>query len=247
LSLLDIFKKKSLLPPSVLPLEVDIHSHLIPGIDDGIQTIEEGLDILRAMVDLGYKKIITTPHTMMESYPNTPEIINNGLKSMRKAIEQSNIPIKMEAATEYYLDESFIERLDNDEPLMTFGDNYVLFETSCINEPPFLKEATFKMTVKGYKPVYAHPERYLYLIENDNLLEEMVDRDIFFQLNLNSLSGVYSKPVQKFAEKLIDRKIVSFVGTDCHHFGHMEYLEKSTQTKHFKKLLDLDLLNNTLL
>jgi len=247
LSLLDIFKKKNLLPPSVLPLEVDIHSHLIPGIHHGIQTIEEGLDILRVMVDLGYKKVIITPHTMMESYPNSPEIINNGLESMRKAIAEANIPIKMEAATEYYLDETFIEKLDNDEPLMTFGDNYVLFETSFINEPPFLKEATFKMTIKGYKPVYAHPERYLYLIQDDNLLEEMVDRNVFFQLNLNSLSGVYSKPVQKFAEKLIDRKIVSFVGTDCHHIGHMEYLKQTTHTKHFKKLLDLDLLNNTLL
>lgn len=247
MSILDLFKKKNILPPSVLPLEVDIHSHLIPGIDDGIQTIEEGLDILRVMVDLGYKKVITTPHTMMASFPNTPEIINNGLESMKKAIDDANIPIKMEAATEYYLDESFIERLDNDEPLMTFGDKYVLFETSFIHEPPLLKEATFKLTIKGYKPVYAHPERYLYLIQNDNLLEEMVDRNVFFQLNLNSLSGVYSKPVQKFAEKLIDRKIVNFVGTDCHHFGHMEYLKQTTQTKYFKKLLDLDLLNNTLL
>jgi len=247
LSLLDIFKKKQLLPPSVLPLEVDIHSHLIPSIDDGIQSIEEGLDILRAMVDLGYKKVITTPHTMMESFPNTPKIIHNGFELMKTAIADANIPIKMEVATEYFLDESFIERLDNDEPLMTFGDNYVLFETSFINEPPFLKEATFKMTIKGYKPVYAHPERYLYLIENETLLEEMVDRSVFFQLNLNSLSGAYSKPVQKFAEKLIDKKIVNFVGTDCHHIGHIDFLKQATQTKYFKKLLDLDLLNNTLL
>lgn len=247
MSLLDIFKKKSQLPPSVLPLEVDIHSHLIPAIDDGIQTIEEGLDILRFMVDLGYKKIITTPHTMMEIYPNTPKTINNGLELMKKAITEANIPIQMEAATEYFLDETFIERLDNDEPLMTFGDNYVLFETSFINEPPLLKEATFKMNIKGYKPVYAHPERYLYLIENDNLLEEMIDRDIFFQLNLNSLTGMYSKPVQKFAEKLIDKKAVRFVGTDCHHFGHIEQLKRTTETKYFKKLMELDLLNNTLL
>lgn len=247
MSLLDIFKKKSQLPPSVLPLEVDIHSHLVPAIDDGIQTIEEGLDILREMVQLGYKKIITTPHTMMEVYPNSPKTINNGLQLMKKAIIEADIPITIEAATEYYLDESFIERLDNDEPLMTFGDNYVLFETSFINEPPFLKEATFKMNIKGYKPVYAHPERYLYLIENDDLLEEMIDRDIFFQLNLNSLTGMYSKPVQKFAEKLIDKKAVRFVGTDCHNIAHIEQLKRTTETKYFKKLLELDLLNNTLL
>ena len=162
-------------------------------------------------------------------------------------VVDANIPIKIEAATEYYLDESFIEKLDNDEPLMTFGDNYVLFETSFINEPPFLKEATFKMTIKGYRPVYAHPERYLYLMGNDTLLEEMIDRSVYFQLNLNSLSGVYSKPVQKFAEKLIDQKIIKFVGTDCHHIGHLDFLKQAVQTKYFKKLLDLELLNNTIL
>ena len=206
MSLLDIFKKKKIIPSSVLPLEVDIHSHLIPAIDDGIQTVDEGLDILWAMVELGYKKVITTPHTMIGSFPNSPKTIHGGFNGMKKAIAEANIPIKMEVATEYYLDESFIERLDNDEPLMTFGDNYVLFETSFMNEPPFLKEATFKMTIKGYKPVYAHPERYLYLIQNEELLEEMIDRSVYFQLNLNSLSGCYSKPVQKFAEKLIDKK-----------------------------------------
>ncbi len=247
MSLLSFFKNKKTQTTSVLPLEVDIHSHLIPGIDDGIESVEQGLDILREMVDLGYKKVITTPHTMMEAYPNTPETINSGLAVMKAAIAEAQIPIEIEAATEYFLDESFIERLDNDEPLMTFGDNYVLFETSFMNAPPFLKEATFKMTVKGYKPVYAHPERYIYLLEDDALLEEMVDRSLYFQLNLVSLSGCYSKPVQKFSEKLIDKELVSFVGTDCHNMGHIDYLKRSMQSKYFKKVLDLNLLNNTLL
>ena len=118
------------------PLKVDIHSHLVPAIDDGIQSIEEGLDILREMEKLGYEKVITTPHTMQGSYDNTPETIFGGLEKMKEAVKQAGIGITMEAATEYYLDETFMARLENDEPLMTFGANYVLIETGFINEPP---------------------------------------------------------------------------------------------------------------
>ena len=231
----------------MLPFQVDIHSHLIPAVDDGVQSVDESLAILREMSELGYKKVVTTPHTMKEAFPNTSESILNGLAKMKKAIAEAQISIELEAASEYYLDESFIEKLDNDEPLLTFGDKYLLFETSFINEPPFLKEATFKMTIKGYKPVYAHPERYLYLMQNEQLIEEMIDRSVYFQLNLVSLSGCYSKPVQKLAEKLIDAELVRFVGTDCHNMGHIDFLKQAINTKHFKKLANQKILNNSLL
>lgn len=139
-----------------------------------------------------------------------------------------------------------MERLSNNEPLMTFGNNYVLVETSFMNPPPQLKEATFELTMKGYKMVFAHPERYLYLLENNLLLEELIDRDIIFQLNAVALTGCYSKPVKKFAEKLIDMKVPRLVGTDCHNMGHIHLLKEATQLKYWKKLLDLDLLNNSL-
>lgn len=231
---------------NVSPLRVDVHSHLVPAIDDGIQSIEEGLDILREMAALGYEKVITTPHTMPGSFDNTPEIILSGLEKMKAAVKEEGINITMEAATEYYMDDVFLAKLENDEPLMTFGGNYVLFETGFLSPPPFMKEAIFLMNIKGYKPVYAHPERYEYLIQDQELLEEMIDRDVVFQLNLGSLAGAYGKPVQKFAEKLVDRKIVKLVGTDCHHMGHIEALKKTLQSKYFQKLMQLDLLNNTL-
>lgn len=230
----------------VSALKVDVHSHLIPAIDDGIQTIEDGLDILREMEALGYEKVITTPHTMPGSFDNTPEIILSGLETMRTAIKEAGINITMEAATEYYMDDVFLAKLENDEPLMTFGANYVLFETGFLSPPPFIKEAIFLMNIKGYKPVYAHPERYEYLIQDKNMLEEMLDRSVIFQLNLASLAGGYGKPVQKFAEKLIDMKAIGLVGTDCHHMGHIEALKKTLQGKYFQKLMQLELLNNTL-
>lgn len=241
------FLKKSKQPvPDISPITTDIHSHLIPGIDDGVQSIEESIEILKEMEGLGYKKVITTPHTMTGSYDNTPEIIYAGLKKVREAIKENSINIELEAATEYFLDETFMEKLKNGKPLMTFGQNHVLVETSFISPPPQLKEATFELTMKGYKMVFAHPERYLYLLENTILLEELIDRDIVFQLNAVALTGCYSKPVKKFAEKLIDMKVPRLVGTDCHNMGHINLLKEATQTKYWRKLLELDLINNSL-
>lgn len=246
MSLFSLFKKNKNQTPDIGYLTTDIHSHLIPGIDDGIQSVEEGLTILREMESLGYERVITSPHTMWGTYDNSPETILPGLKKMQEAILKEGIKIELEAASEYYLDEHFMQKIENDEDLLTFGKNYILVETGFINEPPELKEASFHLTMKGYKMVYAHPERYLYLLDNPTLIEELLDRDIIFQLNAVSLTGCYSKPVQKLAEKLIDMKAIKLVGTDCHNMGHINLLKEATQTKYWKKLLDLELLNNQL-
>lgn len=245
MSLFSFFKKNTP-PPPIAELEVDIHSHLIPAIDDGIQSVEEGLDILREFQSLGYRKVITTPHTMWGFYDNKPKAILEGLKTMRAAIHAEGIEIELEAATEYYLDEHFMKKIENNEELLTFSDNYVLVETGFINEPPELKEATFQLTMKGYKMVYAHPERYMYLLENNNLIEELQDRNVIFQLNAASLTGHYGKPVQKLAEKLVDMKAVMLVGSDCHNMGHIGLLKEARKSKYWNKLLQLDLLNNKL-
>jgi protein-tyrosine phosphatase len=236
LSILSFLKKKDTSPASVLPIKTDIHSHLIPAIDDGVQSIEESLTVLKEMESLGYEKVITTPHTMPGTYDNSPENIYEGLAKMRREIDRAGIN----------LDESFVELIDSGAPLMTFGDNYVLFETPFMNQPPQLKEVTFKLAMKGYKPVFAHPERYFYLMQSEYLLEELINRKILFQLNIVALTGCYSKPVQKFAEKLIDMKAIQLVGTDCHNMGHIQLLKAAVKTKYFKKLMDLDLLNNRL-
>ncbi|OEK06727.1 tyrosine-protein phosphatase [Roseivirga misakiensis] len=246
MSIFSFLKSNKATKPDLGGLKVDIHSHLIPGIDDGVQNMDECLTILKEMEHLGYQKVITTPHTMVGSYDNTPEIIYSGLEKVKTAVQKEGLNIEIEAATEYFLDESFMEKLDSGEKLMTFSGNHVLVETSFISPPPQLKEASFQLTMKGYKMVFAHPERYLYLIEDKVLLEELIDRDIIFQLNAVALTGCYSKPIQKFAEKLIDMKIPRLVGTDCHHMRHIDLLKEATMTKHWKRLLDLDLLNNSL-
>ena len=246
MSIFSFFKGNKNSTPDIGYLRTDIHSHLIPNIDDGIQSIEEGISILREMESLGYTKVITSPHTMWGTYDNTAETILSGLKKMQEAILEEGINIELQAASEYYLDEHFMQRIHSDEELLTFGQNHILVETGFINEPPELKEASFHLTMKGYKMVYAHPERYLYLLEKPSLIEELLDRNIIFQLNAVSLTGCYSKPVQKLAEKLIDMKAIKLVGTDCHNMGHINLLKEATTTKYWKKPFDLKLFHNQL-
>lgn len=249
MSILNLFKSsksEEVKPLDLSWMSVDMHSHLIPGIDDGSQSLEESVALVRRLEGYGLRKLITTPHVMTEFYKNTPEIIHSGLERLKEELVKENISIEIGAAAEYYLDEIFLERITNGDKLLTFGKNHVLVETGFMSKPGMLLESFFQLEMAGYQPVLAHPERYLYLHQDMELLESMVDRNINFQLNLLSITGYYSKPVKKFAEKLIDEGLVKLVGTDCHNERYLDYMEKLTDEKYFQKLQSLDLLNRSL-
>lgn len=225
---------------------VDIHSHLLPGLDDGVQSFEESEKIILNFQRLGYKKLITTPHVMSDFYRNTNEDILHKLSEMNAHLKQKNIDIVLEAAAEFYLDEALVARIEAGLPLLTFGKNYFLFETNFMTEPLNLKEFIFLATTKGYKPILAHPERYLYLQNNFAKAEDLIGRGVLFQINISSLSGYYSKSAQQTARKLIDKGYVHFLGSDCHNLQHIQLLEETRRNKHFQKAITLPLLNNTL-
>jgi protein-tyrosine phosphatase len=246
MSLFDLLRKSSSKKNEPLNLEwlrVDMHSHLIPGIDDGSKTVEESIELIRILHGFGLKKLIMTPHVMSEFYRNTPEIIEEGLEQLRNAVAKEAIDIELEAAAEYYMDEIFFEKIEKKERLLTFGGNRILVETGFLSKPQILIETFFRLEMAGYQPVFAHPERYHYLHHDTELLESLADRNIYFQMNLLSLTGYYSKPIKKFAEKLIDGGLIKLVGTDCHNIRYLEALERLPQEKYFHKLMDLKLLN----
>jgi protein-tyrosine phosphatase len=227
-------------------LEVDIHSHLIPGIDDGVKTMEESIRMIREFKRLGYKKLITTPHTMNHRYPNTASIIKEGLASVKAALKQEGIAMEMEAASEYYLDETVIELIEKRD-LLTFGDNYLLFEMSYVTPLLNLKEIVFEMKAAGYTPVLAHPERYIYLHDHIERYEALKAQGVLLQLNINSLGGFYSKAVQQTAIRLSDAGMVDFVGSDAHKMRYLEALEKTRKESVYHRLFDRNrLLNATL-
>ncbi len=229
------------------PVRVDIHSHLLPGLDDGVTSTKESVEIIREFQAIGVKKIITTPHIMSDYYINTPKQINHALLQVKEALVVEGIDVILEAAAEYYLDEDLLERIRNKEKLLTFGDRYLLFETSFMNEPVFLKDVIFQLNVNGYKPVMAHPERYLYLQSNQSLIEELGAMNVHFQLNLLSLSGYYSKSVKKISKNLLDQGKISFIGSDCHNMLQFKTLNKTINTRISEKLAKTTLLNDQLI
>ncbi|VAW27745.1 Capsular polysaccharide synthesis enzyme Cap8C; Manganese-dependent protein-tyrosine phosphatase [hydrothermal vent metagenome] len=230
---------------SSISITTDIHSHLLPGLDDGVKTIEESIEVIEHLSSLGFKKLITTPHIMSDYYKNTPEIIKAKLLEVTQAVLNANIPIEIEAAAEYYLDENFYKLVTEGKELLTFGNNYVLFETSFTVEPLILKDVIFKLNSAGYTPVYAHPERYFYLQEKKELLNDLIDQGLLFQLNALSLVGYYSKQVQKMAEELINRNSIAFIGSDTHNMLQANFLQEAYSSKYAHKLNDSTLLNHT--
>lgn len=229
------------------PIRVDMHSHLLPGLDDGVSSLEEAEAIIRNFIDLGYTRLITTPHIMSDAYRNTPSGILAKLEELKAHLQEKSIEVDVSAAAEYYLDESLMKMLETDQRLLTFGDRYLLFETNFITEPLNLKEFIFLATTKGYRLILAHPERYLYLQNDLEKVQDLLDRGVLMQLNISSLSGYYSKPVQQMAIKLVDRGMIHWLGSDCHHLPHTDLLKQAQKLRHFRKALTLPLLNNSLL
>ncbi|MEE4176570.1 MAG: CpsB/CapC family capsule biosynthesis tyrosine phosphatase [Bacteroides sp.] len=238
------FRKKKLdHPVDLSPLVTDMHSHLIPGIDDGAPDMATVLALLEQLAGLGYQKVITTPHIMADLYKNTREIIEKGEREVKKAIEKAGINIEFHATAEYLIDEGFAPLIASKE-VMTFGQNYVLVELPYYSPPQNLSELLFEMQVAGYRVILAHPERYVYWHHNFSKLEELKDREVFFQLNTISLSGYYSLTTKKISEKLIDAGMIDFLGSDLHSFQYLKLLEKSLFEPALEKLLNSGKLKN---
>jgi protein-tyrosine phosphatase len=224
----------------------DLHSHLLPGIDDGVQTIEESLEVIKGFKNLGYKKLITTPHIMHDFYKNDAVIINNKLAEVRQAMVNESVEMELEAAAEYFLDEYFLELINSEAELLTFGDNYVLFELSFVSKPMILKEAIFTLQTKGYKPVLAHAERYLYYHKDFNELSNLHNTGVLLQLNLLSLSAYYSTAAKKIGNRLINQNMISFIGSDCHNANQLTFLANTLNSAVLNPLAEIDLLNSKL-
>jgi len=221
-----------------------MHSHLIPGIDDGAKDIEDSLRLIRGLADLGYRKLITTPHVLADYYPNTPETIGEGLKVVKAELKKQGMEMEIRAAAEYLMDDYFTSLLEKEEPLLTLKGNMVLVELSFAVPAINLKEILFQVNLRGYQPVLAHPERYLYFGAAKEWYDQLKDSGCLFQLNLLSLRGYYGKGSQELAQYLIKKKYIDLLGTDMHHEKHLENLRSSRISDAVKKLLDTGLIRN---
>ena len=243
------FKRKNTTPVTAdySILNADMHSHLLPGIDDGSQNIESSLQLIKGMRELGYKKLITTPHVMWDIFKNSREIILEKWEFVKRKLEEEQIDVELCCAAEYFIDDHVEELLKKKEPLLTFGNKMVLVEFSMASQPFDLKEVLFEMQMQGYQPVIGHPERYTYLEQHKSFYDELKDAGCLFQMNILSLSGHYGSSPAELARYLTKKGYYDLVGTDLHHSRHLESLRNPAVFSSLQKLLESGkLLNRTL-
>jgi len=243
-----LFKKKKKIVPefNFSGIKTDMHSHIIPGIDDGAQNLKDALLLAKKFKALGYQKLIATPHIMADYFRNTPDTINRGLDVLRKGLEAEEIDLKVDAAAEYYLDETLEKKIRQKE-ILTFGANHLLFELSYINPPQNLIDFIKMMQDAGYKPVLAHPERYSYYHNAFENYHQIRETGCLFQLNAIALTGYYGTGAKRAAEGMVNNHLVDFLGSDMHHLKHAAALESSLTMPVMQQLLIQHQLNNTLL
>jgi len=225
---------------------VDIHSHLIPGIDDGAKNMERTIELILSLKEIGYKKLITTPH-VNDMFINSSQKIKEGYNLLTQELINRNIDIEIEVAAEYYMNEGFIKLLEKRD-ILTFGtEKYLLFELSHFTPPRDLESLVYDIQQAGYRPVLAHPERYEYLHGSIEKYYKLKSFGLLFQINLTSISNYYNKRVKECVKSLITHNLVDFVGTDIHHRGYIKYLKSTFSSSLYKQAFQKNnILNDTL-
>ena len=225
---------------------VDMHSHLIPSIDDGAKDMERAIELILDLKGMGYKKLITTPH-VSDMFPNSSKTILDGYYALKEELEKRKIEIDIEVSAEYYVDDTF-EKLLKNRDILTFGEEkYLLFELSYFTIPRDLDSIIHEIKMAGYTPVLAHPERYTYLHDSMDKYTHIKSLGVLFQINLNSLVNYYSEDIMQVVKQLILQGMVDFIGSDTHHRRHIDYLRKSLKSSLYKKIFKKNnILNNTL-
>lgn len=242
-------------PRSFAFLGTDMHNHVLPGLDDGAPDVATSLQLLRGLKELGFHRVLATPHTYTALYPNTPQTIAAAYTQLQETLAQesgaesaadtSPYPQLIGYASEYMVDDEFI-KIRTQAPPLTFGKQRVLIEMSFADEASMLLDEVFQLQINGYVPVLAHPERYPYLFGNMHYFRKLVSLGCELQLNLLSLTDHYGKGPQKTAFELLKYRLYTWVGTDAHHLGHIEMLRGLLRSRHFSKIAEYGFRNGGL-
>ncbi len=225
---------------------VDMHNHILPGIDDGAKNVEDSIKLIKEFSGFGVTNFICTPHIMHHFYPNTPKSIEKSYTLLKKELLHQNLDeISIDTAAEHMIDDNF-EKILEEGNTMRLKKDFLLVEMSYLQPPINFETSIEKIKSKGIHPVLAHPERYGYLHkEMDSYYEYKKNSNIYFQLNILSLSDYYGREIKKVALKLLDEGLYDFISSDVHNLKHLEYIKSINLDK---KRLDtiLHLINNTI-
>jgi tyrosine-protein phosphatase YwqE len=227
-----IFKKKPRLFELIPSGFVDIHSHVLPGLDDGCKNMTQSIELIQEMQKLGFSELIATPHTLTGVWENSSEGIKESWNSLN---DNQKLSMPLSYASEYLLDNSFLDRMLKGD-LLCLKDQRVLVELSYFQAPINLFEILFELQLKGYIPVLAHPERYNYYFSDFKIFEKLKKAGCLFQLNLMSVVGHYGPETMKMSDRLLDANLIDYVGSDIHHKAHLEAFQRKVQVKNVKAL-----------
>ena len=214
----NLFKYKPTLKELIPKDFIDIHSHILPNIDDGSKNVQESVLLIEKMKEMGFSKIIATPHTYAGLYQNTNDTIKESFNEIKNKIPSD---VNVLYASEYLLDSSLIEKAE-EKSILCLHSNYVLVEMSYLSPPNNLYEIIFKLQLNGYIPILAHPERYYFLHEDFKKYYELKRRGCKFQMNLLSSTFFYGKKILNISNKLLELDLINFVGSDIHNTKHIE-------------------------
>lgn len=231
-------------PIGQLPITTDIHSHILPGIDDGAPDMATSLKLIKGLYDLGIRRSIATPHIIGDLYRNTPESIGIALEKTRAACAVEGIGMELIAAAEYMLDDHFMGMIRKQQPLLTVSGKFVLTEFPYSLPPLNEEEMVFGIITSGYQPILAHPERYVYFHDNYKSYHKLKDLGFHLQVNLLSLTGYYGNAVAKAARYIMEKDLAMMVGTDLHHARHLAALQDTRSLTLLHKLLKGKSLNH---
>lgn len=225
-------KKRTIAQSNLLADGTDHHSHILPGVDDGIATIDEALQALQALAATGIKELWLTPH-IMEDFPNSPAALQERFATLQGSYRG---PITLHLAAEYMIDNRFHELLESGN-LLPIGNtgNHLLVETSYFTPPMQLYATLQRIRSKGYHPLLAHPERYMYM--DNSQYRALHESGVKMQLNILSLAGVYGRAVQKKAAWLLKNNIYTVTGSDLHCTDALEIINATPLGKEQRGML----------
>jgi tyrosine-protein phosphatase YwqE len=238
LPMFNIFKKrKPALEFEYFPIRTDMHSHILPGLDDGSPDLETSVRLVRGLMDMGVKKSIASPHIIGDLYRNSPDTIFPALQSLQEELKKQEIDFELAAAAEYMMDAYFIDLMSDKNVLLTVTGRSILTEFSFSTMPQSPEKMTFALLTEGFTPILAHPERYPYYSDDMDNYHRMTELGFKLQINLLSLTGYYGKDVARSAHYIVKNDLCSFVGTDMHHEKHLEALQDPRNRAIFKETL----------
>ena len=232
----NIFQRKSK-KDAKLFYTTDVHSHILPGVDHGSQSVEESLEMLQAQLDMGISHVMCTSHVTAETFENTPESLTAAYEELKNAIAREGLPINIYVSAEYRIDEYWTQEYEAGH-LLPLPGNHVLLENSFAQELIGIDNMMFDLQVKGYRPILAHHERYRYYNDRRDRYKTLHNASVKFQINILSLAGYFGKGARERALWLIQNNLCDMLGSDMHNMEHAQIIMDYIGSKDWRKLCE---------